>query len=530
MPLIFLSTFLRTRTPRGLGAAAVLAAVASSACVPGLPLGNQPAATSPQPAQTSSSNPNTIRIGKVVRGDLNGILNFTAPVQSKGEVLVVPRVIARVDSLSVDVGARVRAGDVLAELDHTQLDQQVLAAQAAQASAEARLAQLQAGPKPEVLAAAQANFKAAQARVNALQSARDTADIASLDQRVKDARAALDQAQAALEPDPQAVGQAEASANDARTKLAQLQADPTKANDKTVMDAARSDVQKADAALAAARVVRGTQAAVDRARLDLQDAQQAQLLARLSTTAFDLDQARALLDVADAQVKLANAPASPEELKAAQTTVEEAFAQAELTRSRLKDATITAPITGIVVEIKSGVGSTVGPSASILTLIPPDMQVVVRADESQLAQIQAGQNVSLSVESFAKEAFAGTVKGIAPVLDPRTRSVAIQIDVPDPQGKLKPGMFAQLAIQTGQHSGALIVPREAILRIGAVDPTAPPQNVVYSVTESRVHRQTVALGATDGKNVEIVQGLQEGVDVVLNPRPDFLEGELISAT
>ena len=116
------------------------------------------------------------------------------------------------------------------------------------------------------------------------------------------------------------------------------------------------------------------------------------------------------------------------------------------------------------------------------------------------------------------------------MLDPRTRTVAVQIDVPDPQGKLKPGMFAQLAIQIGLRSATLLLPKEAVLRVGSVDPTAPAQNVVYSVTESRVHKQTVSLGATDGKNVEIVQGLQEGVDVVLNPRPDFLEGELISAT
>jgi HlyD family secretion protein len=499
--------------------------------MPGLPvIGNTPTASGGQPSRTTSDSSSAIRIGRVVRGDLNGVLNFTAPVQSKGEVSVVSRVIARVDKLSVDLGSRVRAGDTLAELDHSELDQQVLATQATQASAEARLAELQAGPKADVLAAAQANLKAAQARVTALQSARDNADVATLDQRVKDARAALDQAQAALEPDAQAVGQAQASANDAHTKLAQLQADPTKANDKTAMDAARNDVQKADAALAAAKTVHGTQAAADRARLDLQDAQQAQLLARLSTTAFDLDQARALLDVADAQVKLANAPASPEELKAAQTTVEEAFAQAELSRSRLRDATITAPINGVVSEIKAGVGSTVGPSAALLTLIPPDMQIVVRADESQLSQVQLGQTADLSVESFPKEAFTGTVKGIAPVLDPRTRSVAVSIDVPDPQGKLKPGMFAQLAIQIGQRAAALMVPKEAILRVASVDPSAPMQTVVYSVVESRVHKQTVSLGATDGKNVEIVQGVQEGMDLVLNPRPDFLEGELISAT
>jgi RND family efflux transporter MFP subunit len=235
-----------------------------------------------------------------------------------------------------------------------------------------------------------------------------------------------------------------------------------------------------------------------------------------------------LLDVADAQVKLANAPASPEEIKAAETSVEDAFAQAELARARLRDATLTAPISGIVTDIKARVGSAVSPSASILTLIPPDMQVVVQADESQLAQLQVGQSANVSVESFPKEAFTGTVKGIAPVLDPRTRSVAVQIDVPDPQSKLKPGMFAQLAIQTGQRAAALMVPKEAVLRVGSVDPTAPVQSVVYTVAESRVHKQIVSVGATDGKNVEIVQGLQEGIDLVLNPRADFLEGELIS--
>ncbi|MCA1645635.1 MAG: efflux RND transporter periplasmic adaptor subunit [Chloroflexi bacterium] len=146
-----------------------------------------------------------------------------------------------------------------------------------------------------------------------------------------------------------------------------------------------------------------------------------------------------------------------------------------------------------------------------------------------MAQLQVGQSAKVSVESFPKEGFTGTIKGIAPVLDPRTHSVAVQIDVPDPQGKLKPGMFAQLAIQTGQRAATLMVPKEAVLRLGSVDPSAPVQSVVYTVAESRVHKQVVSLGATDGKNVEIVQGLQEGIDLVLNPRPDFLEGELISS-
>src|SRR5262249_23268373 len=180
-------------------------------------------------------------------------------------------------------------------------------------------------------------------------------------------------------------------------------------------------------AAAKARTPTGTQAAVSEAQNDLLAAQQQQLLARLSTTAFDLDQAKALLDVADAQLKLANAPASPEELQAAQTQVEEAFSQAELARARVRNATVVAPIAGVVTDIKATVGSSVGPSASIMTLIPPDMQVIVNVDQSQLPQLQVGQSANLSVESYPRDAFSGTVKAIAPVLDPRKGTAAVAV-------------------------------------------------------------------------------------------------------
>jgi multidrug efflux pump subunit AcrA (membrane-fusion protein) len=511
------------------GAAIIVAALLCSACLPTLPLPSQATAANSQ-STTAAANTGTIRIGKAVRGDLTGVVTFAAPLQTKGQVAVVPRVTATLNKVSVDVGSRVRAGDTLAELDHADLDERVLAAQAAQASAEAKLAQLKAGPKPEVLAAAQANFNAAQARVKMLQSTRDNADAATLDQRVKDARTALDQAQAALQPDAAKVAQAQSAADAAHQKLTQLQSDPTKANDKTALDTARADSQKADDALAKARTPTGTQTAVTTAQRELQDAQQAQLIARLSTTAFDLDQARALLDVADAQLKLANAPATPEEIKAVEAAVEEAFSQAELARARVRDTTITAPIAGIVTEIKATIGSSVGPSAAIVTLIPPDMQVVVDVDEGQLGQVQVGQNANLSVESFPRDAFTGTVKAIAPVLDPRTRTAVVQVDVPDPQGKLKPGMFTQLAIQLGQRQGALMVPKEAVVKMASVDPLAPLQNVIYTVASGRVHKQIVSTGVSDGKNIEILQGVQEGIDLVLNPRADFLEGELITST
>lgn len=513
---------------RLVAAAVAAGALISSACGPLAPLAPTTTNAATATQNNASTTTGAVRIGKAVRGDLTGVAAFTASIQTRGEVAVIPRVNASLVKLDVDVGSKVRAGDTIAELDHSDLDEQVLAAQSAQAAAEAKLAELKAGPKPEVLAAAQANYNAAAARVKTLQSARDNADAATLDQRVKDARAALTAAQAALQPDAQAVAQADAAVNTAQSKLNEIMADPNRSKDQAAVNSARADLQKAQDAAKTARTPTGTQAAVNQAQDDLQVAQQAQLLARLSTTAFDLDQAQALQDAADAQLKLAQAPASPEELQAAQAAVEQAYAQAELARARVRDATIVAPINGVVSEIKASIGSTVGPSASIMTLIPPDMQVVVRADEAQLTQIQVGQTANVSVESLPRDAFSGTVKAIAPVLDPRTRTGAVQIDIGDPQNKLRPGMFAQLAIQLGQHPATLMVPSESVLKVPSVDPTAPPQLVVYTVSNGRVHKQPVNLGLSDGKNTEILQGVDEGTDVVLNPRPDFLEGELLS--
>src|SRR6266498_1717280 len=93
---------------------AFVAALLTSGCLPSFPSSNTPpAAAAVAPSRTGTT---TLRIGKAVRSDLAGVLNFAAPIQSKGEIAIVPRVTARLDTLKVDLGSRVRAGDVLIEL------------------------------------------------------------------------------------------------------------------------------------------------------------------------------------------------------------------------------------------------------------------------------------------------------------------------------------------------------------------------------------------------------------------------------
>src|SRR5579864_2867935 len=93
--------------------AALAAALSSSACLPVLSVPGQTTAAST--TQSNTSNNAAVHIGKAVRGDLTGVLTFTAPVQTKGSVAIIPRVNATLNKLDVDVGSQVREGDTIAE-------------------------------------------------------------------------------------------------------------------------------------------------------------------------------------------------------------------------------------------------------------------------------------------------------------------------------------------------------------------------------------------------------------------------------
>ncbi|MBV9353946.1 MAG: efflux RND transporter periplasmic adaptor subunit [Chloroflexi bacterium] len=503
----------------------------ASACVPSnLPLIGSDSPSSSSSTDTASRNAETVHISRAIRGDIAGVQSYSAEVESKGNIAIVPHVTARLDNVAVSVGARVHQGDTLAELDRTDLQQQVQQAEAAQASAEAKLAQLKAGPRPEAQQAAQANADAANARLKALEAAQSSDDSSTLQKRVSDARAKLDQVSTPGQPDAQAVQQANTALDTAKQQLTQVLSDPNKSKDQNQVSAAQRALQQAqDAAIAAAKPPPLDQAAIQKAQGDLNDAEDAFSQQRMAPSQLDVDAAQAAVTVANAELQLVSAPATDDDLQAAQASVEQAFALAELARNRLNDATITAPVNGVVTDISAQVGATVGPSGAIITLIPPELVANVNADEVSASQLAVGQTAKLTVESYPQSTFQGVVKAIAPVLDPHTRTVAVEVEVGDPQGKLKPGMFSQMEIQTEVHQNALLVPREAILHAPPSEGT-PAQTLVYVVVESRLRRQKVSIGAGDDKNVEILQGLNEGDNVVLNPGSDLIDGQLISAS
>ena len=467
-----------------------------------------------------------VRTTLVTRGEITSLLVYPGELRPKTGATVATRVAGRIDKLLVESGATVREGDVVAELDRSALEVQVVQAQAALASAEARLATLKAGGEGDAQAEAEASLRAAKARLASLEAAPKVDQIPALAQAARDARNRLAEVEGGR---TQAVAAAEVRLNAARTRLDEVLVGATSESSAPVPQAspvplsasaveqARQAVQQAQQEVARARQpVSDDELAA--ARKQLADAEDALLVARWSVGPNDLDEARANVEAAEARLRRAGQPSSEAGIKAGETGVEYAGAALELARLQLRESTLVSPIAGVVVETLQQQGATVAAGTPIVSIQPPDYEIAVAIDERQLGQVSPGQNVSVLVDVYAGESFTGTVRSISPSVDARTRTVSARVDVQDPRTKLKSGLHAQVAIAGARRSGALIVPREAV--IGTADTS------VMTVVDGRAHLQPVQVGVQDGRSVEVVQGLAEGTEVILAPA-GILDGDVV---
>lgn len=184
--------------------------------------------------------------------------------------------------------------------------------------------------------------------------------------------------------------------------------------------------------------------------------------------------------------------------------VEESREHREVSRT-----TVTAPIAGIVTKYDVAEGEVVGEDREIFTVA--DLSTVwVQADvfEKDIALVQKGLTVKVSVDAFPGEIFQGRITYINDVLDPKTRTTKVRCEVANPSGRLRVDMFATIAIPAMQGRSAVMVPGTAIQQVD----DQPVVFVVISLTEFQ--RRNVQAGTRDGDWVEITNGVQKDERVV----------------
>jgi HlyD family secretion protein len=380
----------------------------------------------------------------------------------------------QVKQVLVDIGDFVKAGQVMAVLDNSVIQDQIRQARA--------------------------DIESKQADVSSKQ-----ADVISRQAAVEAAQAAVASAQAVVQQRQADLGQARARLNDAQRNVTR--------NQQLFAQGAisRQTLDTLETTLATARE------AVRQAEANIRNAQ-----ANVAT-------AQANVGSAQAAVRIAEAGTS-----SAQASVKSNNARLEQIKTQLSQTVVRAPVSGYIAEKlvrvgdvtgvppQSQIGTVVGGSQKLFSIVQDGkLELQAQVPEVQLPQVRIGASVQVTSDRDNRVRLIGTVREIEPVVNQQRREATVRIDLP-PTNLLKPGMFATGAINTSTAIG-VAVPQKA------VQPQSDGSAIVFMLMgEDKVKAQKVQVGEILNNNrIEIKDGLKVGDKVVIDGAGYIKDGDTV---
>ncbi|MFO7900389.1 MAG: efflux RND transporter periplasmic adaptor subunit [Planctomycetota bacterium] len=268
---------------------------------------------------------------------------------------------------------------------------------------------------------------------------------------------------------------------------------------KAALDEAKANLRVADASLREARVQLG----------DARTEKNRMLALHKEGTVTDRqrDKAVTAFDSAQARVDLAK------------ERVGQARATLHKVRLRYQDATIQAPISGVVSEKYVGEGSYVNPSTPLAKIIDIEhVEARGAAAGKYFPLLQPGRTkAGIHVDAYPEHPFSGVVDRVQPELDPVTRTVRITIRVANRDGKLKPGMFARMEVLIRRRENVTVVPDAALVSTG-------DGHHAFVVNDGKVQVRAVRIGMEQADRNEVLEGLSPGETVVVQGHQLVEEG------
>jgi multidrug efflux pump subunit AcrA (membrane-fusion protein) len=165
----------------------------------------------------------------------------------------------------------------------------------------------------------------------------------------------------------------------------------------------------------------------------------------------------------------------------------------------------------------SPTGATAGVSLFSLQQTDP-LRIFVFVPQSNAPSIEDGMEAMVLVQEYPGQNFKGTVVRTAGAIDPASRTLMTEVDIPNPDGKLFAGMYGLVKFQLKDKNPPIILPANAF-----TFRTAGPQ-VAMVTKDNRIHWQSVGVGRDFGTELEVTSGLEENDAVVVNPTDDLTEG------
>jgi RND family efflux transporter MFP subunit len=232
---------------------------------------------------------------------------------------------------------------------------------------------------------------------------------------------------------------------------------------------------------------------------------------------------------------LAKDQSSEAQIAATKSTLEAAkqqldVAQADSTRVKtLADySTITAPFTGVITMRYADTGALIQAGTSSATQSMPVVRIAqsdllrlrMPVPESDVPYIKQGGEVQIHIDATGKT-FTGKIVRFTRSLDSSTRTMLTEVDIPNPDLTLSPGMYAETTIQLQNRKGVLILPTQAVIQNGNTS------HVLVLNEQNQIERRDVTVGLQTPNEIEITSGLQEGDRVIAAGQANYQAGETV---
>ncbi|MBA2938709.1 efflux RND transporter periplasmic adaptor subunit [Paenibacillus sp. CGMCC 1.16610] len=409
-------------------------------------------------AEESGASGVPVQVIKLGQGATAGLNGKIIPDQS---INIVSKASGKVAEVRVQEGSKVKKGDVLVQLETSELTQQVKQAEYSSTAAQAKLADTQAGAR--------------------------TQEITGLQSSILAAGGAYQQTTAAVEQAKAGLDLATSSYNRLRNAF-----ESSSSVSQDDLDKGTLDYEKAKAGYEQA--------------LGAQKSAEAQLRG------------------AEAKLELAKVGPTENTIKALQADVERLNATLELANSGLSNATITAPIDGVIVKKGISPGELAQAGVQILSLVNMDqVQVELSVMDSQITQVKEGMAVAVKVQNVPDKSFQGVISFVSPVANTNSNTFPVKVKVDNKDGLLFAGMVAEVQLNAAQMS-RLEVPKSAVVK-------KDQKEYLFTAEGSTAHLVEVK---TEEKNQDWLyvmpnDKIKANQQIIVKPADNLAEGTKVKA-
>lgn len=250
-----------------------------------------------------------------------------------------------------------------------------------------------------------------------------------------------------------------------------------------------------------------------------------------AVTQSQLEQAQSQYEVAEAahiaatsQLQLVQQGARSEDIKAVEAQLMQAEAGLAMAQLQLSHAQLTSTLDGIVADRLVQPGDMIGAGTPAFRIVQIDPVVVrIELGGRDIVRVRPGAEATLTLDAFPYQSFTGTVTAVEAVASPQSRLFGVRIEVPNPEGLLKPGMSARVRLAVDTRADVVAVPDQAIQ-------SSDEGAFVYVVEQGLANRRAVQVGLSGGGWTEIVDGLAPGQHVVVSGHAAVADGVRVRIT